>query len=627
MLHLVLPGVRSEDKADSGWQRIIRNLDFVVLDEIHTYQGVFGSAVSLVLRRLRRVAATYDRRPTFLTASATIGNAVQHAETLTGLDGFHLVDRDGAGRARRLVLVCNPPERRADGSAVQPGDSSEDLGRIAPQTVAIEVIAEGALATESRLPVRTIGFVRSRNGVFQLAKRIQGRLTELKRPDLAHAVAPYAATFLSDDREEAEGKLRDGSTLAIISTNALELGIDIPDLSLAVLVGYPGQVSSFRQRIGRAGRLGEGLGVLIVGDDPLQQYIARDPDSLTRLLSGAPEDVIVNPFAPEISRRFGLRPAVNDLDGLAFEDAEFFGDQLVNDYLSSASGAPDRVLAGRSYWKVEDELSPALNLRSAAGNESYTVLKQDRKNFEPIGVIDSTTAPRDAFVPAVWSGPNGETYVVTGFDTRKHEIYCEPRETGFLTRGIVVDQVEIIANHQSPVPLAGCTLGYGHLQISRYVVAYRELYFSGAERNRDVEKRWPPVEFETDGLYLRVPDHEFGNHDRDETIRALQHVLLSVAPVVVASDPNDFEATSAGSTLYLYDSFGGGLRLSQPAFNRFDEVVQLAHDIVAGCSCKAGCPSCVMLGRRPEGNRDLSKAGARAVLQMLTSAAEPTFGQ
>lgn len=334
-------------KDGSSWRRFLSGLACVVLDEVHTYQGVFGSNVSNVIRRLRRTAASVDRRPQFLCASATIGNPVELAQNLTGVGPFALVDQDGAARARRVVLVCNPPERDGTSSKAletRKGEPTGTIGgRIAPQTIAIDLVGT-ALASNERLPVRTIVFGRARNTVFQLSLRIRNHLKELRRADLVDAVAPYAATFLSGDRNEAEGKLRDGSTLAVISTSALELGIDIPDLSLAILVGYPGQISSFRQRIGRVGRFGEGLAVLIVGDDPLQQWMARDPHALQELLDADAESVVINPGAPHIARRFGLMPAQAEFGGIAFEDEEFFG-PVVHEWLHDVTGPPARELA------------------------------------------------------------------------------------------------------------------------------------------------------------------------------------------------------------------------------------------------------------------------------------------
>lgn len=615
-------------KDGSSWSPFFTGLSCVVLDELHTYQGVFGSNVSHVIRRLRRTASRAGRHPQFLCASATVGNPMSLAEDLTGVAPFTLVDDDGSSRAQRTVLVCNPPEREGPSSKAHetrkgrpdPGAG----GRIAPQTIAIELIG-AALASETRLPVRTIAFARARNAVFQLSQRIRNNMKERRRPDLVGAVAPYAATFLSSDRVEAEGKLRDGSTLAVISTSALELGIDIPDLSLAVLVGYPGQISSFRQRVGRVGRFGEGLAVLIVGDDPLQQWLARDPKALQELLDARPEEVVINPRAPQIARRFGLLPAQAEFGGIAFEDEEFFG-PIVHEWLADVTGPPAKEIAGAAYWIVEDpdeEAEPAYqNLRNASGADTVHVFRVAGRTREAIGTIDRGSAPRDCFVPAIWSGPDGDLYRVVGFDPRVGEVDCEGplEEAVHQTRGISIDRATIRADHVPPMASGGSPLHYGILEITRQVVGYKEQHFSGNERSMDVERGWPPVDFVTDGLHLAVPGTWVpADHDLDATIRAVEHVLLAVAPVLVACDPYDLDATSDRSGIYLYDSFGGGLRISEPLFDRFGELAQLAHEVVVTCPCEDGCPSCVMLARRPDGNANLSKTGALSVLEHLLS--------
>jgi DEAD/DEAH box helicase domain-containing protein len=616
-------------KDGSSWGPLFRGLRFVVLDELHAYQGVFGSNVAHVLRRLRRTAKHYRSAPQFLAASATIGNPVDLAAKITGTGPFTLVDDDGSPRRRRLVLICNPPERAHDAAttkaqATKKGDDAAadlDGGRIAPQTVAIDLVARGALSSDAHLPVRTISFARSRNAVFQLAQRIRNTLKEERRPELAASVASYAATFLADDRIEAEGRLRDGSTLAIVSTNALELGIDIPDLSLAVLVGYPGQISSFRQRVGRVGRSGQGLAVLIVGDDPLQQYLARDAAALRELLAAPAETVVVNPDAPEIARRYGLAPALEEFGGVAFEDAEFFG-PIVDDWLAEVTGAPTCEVAGTPYWHVPCGDEPYVGIRNAVANSSYTVLLQDRRDRRAIGVIDSASAPRDAFVPAIWTNSEGDLFRVVGVDPKLGEIYCEgPVEVGYLTRGISVDRVEIVTDHFVPREAIGGTVGFALLDINRQVYSYKEQHFSGVEHTRQIERGWPAVEFRTDGLYVELGPDWTSVPQAEESIRAVEHLLLSVAPALVACDPYDLDATSDKTRIYLYDSFGGGIRLAEPVFTRFDELVRLAYEVVTTCACESGCPSCVMLSRRPDGNRGLSKPGAIAILSSLLAGA------
>jgi DEAD/DEAH box helicase domain-containing protein len=621
----------------TSWRRFLSGLESVVLDELHTYQGVFGSNVSHVIRRLRRTVARDGQRPQFLCASATIGNPVELAERLTGVGPFDLVDEDGSGRAQRVVLVCNPPERSAAAVKAQetrkasgepPGEAAENpidpgqRGRIAPQTVAIELVAT-ALTADDRLPIRTIVFARARNTVFQLAQRIRGAVKERRRGDLVETVAPYAATFTASDRIGAEGKLRDGSTLAVVSTSALELGIDIPDLSLAVLVGYPGQISSFRQRAGRAGRAGEGLAVLIVGDDPLQQWLARDASTLAELLDARPEDVVINPDAPQLARRFGLLPAQAEFGGVAFEDEEFFG-PIVHDWLAHAAGPPDVEIGGRGYWMVDrndEDAEPSYqNLRNASGEDTVNVFRVARGERELVGTIDRPSAPRDCFVPAIWSGPEGVLYRVIGFDHRIGEVQCEgPLESiSYQTRGISIDRVAIRQEHVESQRRGDATLRYGVLEITRQVVGYKEQHFSGNERAGEIEKGWPPIDFVSDGLHIEVPATWVPEGiDVDGAIRAVEHVLLSVAPVLVACDPYDLDTSSDRTGVYLYDSFGGGLRLSEPVFERFGELTSLAYEIVATCPCDNGCPSCVMLSRRPDGNAGLSKAGAIAILDRL----------
>lgn len=620
----------------TSWARLIRGLRYVVLDEIHTYQGVFGSNVANVLRRLRRASDLYHSSPQFLAASATIGNPGELAERLTGAGPFTVVDDDGSHHRRRIVLVCNPPERGADPASAKAQQSKKDVepgeveGRLAPQTVAIDLVTNGALNSPEHLPVRTIAFCRSRNAVFQLAERIRAALRDAHRNDLGVAVSSYAATFASDDREEEEGRLRDGSTLAIVSTSALELGIDIPDLSVAVLVGYPGQISSFRQRVGRAGRAGEGLGVLIVGDDPLQQYLAADPGALQALLSAPAESIVINPDAPEVRRRYGLRPAQEEFGGLSFEDARYFG-AVVEELLANARGAPAVERGGTPYWLadtgIEDE-EPYAGIRSAVSQRRYAVLHQSGRDFAEIGVIDESTAPRDAFVPAIWTTPKGLLYRVVGFDEGKGEIYCEgPVDVGYQTRGISVDRVTVHGRARPDIDLPGASVGYGRLSITRQVYSYKELHFSGVERTRSVERMWSPVEFDTMGLHAFLRPDGLEEPLPDGSVAAVEHLLLSVGPAIVACDPYDLESTSEESAIYLYDSFGGDIGLTEALHERFDELVDLALRVVTSCPCERGCPSCIMLSRRPDGNKGLSKSGAVRLLRHLQlSASTPDVG-
>lgn len=265
----------------------------------------------------------------------------------------------------------------------------------------------------------------------------------------------------------------------------------------------------------------------------------------------------------------------------------------------------------------EDEIYH--NLRSASGASTVTVFCVEGRSREAIGTIDRASAARDCFVPAIWSGPGGALYRVVGFDEKVGEVDCTgPLESTHQTRGISVDRATMRVDHLEPCQVGGAMLQYGQIEITRNVFSYKEQHFSGNERSLTPERSWSSVDFITDGLRLEIPTGWIASEpDPDATVRTVEHVLLSVAPILVACDPYDLDASSDRSAIHLYDSFGGGLRTSEPLFTRFDELVRLARKVIETCTCKSGCPACVMLARRPDGNANLSKAGGLAILERL----------
>ena len=264
MLHVgVLPNHRS-------WGDLLANLAWVVVDEAHTYRGVFGSHVANVLRRLRRLARAYGSEPRFVLTSATIANPIELAERLTGLD-FLLVDRDGAPHAEREIAMWNPPL------------TDERLGKRASALSE----AAGLLAGLMEREVRTICFLRSRRGVELIQRFARLRLEDAGRADLAQRIAPYRAGYTPAQRREIERRLVDGDLLAVVATNALELGIDVGDLDAALCVTFPGTVASLRQMWGRAGRRAPGLAMYVAGEDALDQFFCRHPDEFLAAPGGA----------------------------------------------------------------------------------------------------------------------------------------------------------------------------------------------------------------------------------------------------------------------------------------------------------------------------------------------------
>jgi DEAD/DEAH box helicase domain-containing protein len=360
--------------------------------------------------------------------------------------------------------------------------------------------------------------------------------------------------------------------------------------------------------------------VLICGDDPLQQYLARNPDALRALLTGSAEDVVVSPETEVIARRSGLVPGQEELDGIAFEDEAFIG-PAVRCWLQDATGSPAHTDRNVAYWRMPFVGEAYESLRNAVAGTTYAVLKMPERT--PIGVVDAASAPRDAFVSAIWTGAGGELFQVDGYDTTRHEVYCHgPINAGFQTRGISVDRVTIESELRDRRPVGPAGMGYGNLGIVRRVFNYREQHFSGLERTEQVSAPpWPPQEFRTNGLFLQF-NQPSPLPSWENSVRALEHVLLSAAPSIVACDPYDLESStaSAGTAIYIYDSFGGDLRLGEPIYDHFGRLVELAYQMVATCPCPDGCPSCIMLSRRPDGNQNLDKAGALVLLDQLRSA-------
>ena len=259
------------------WDDLLANLAFVVVDEAHVYRGVFGSHVANVLRRLRRLAAIHGTAPRFILASATIANPLDLAQGLTGLEGFELIDADGAPRAERRIAMWNPP--LLDENLGLRGSALAEAAELFS-----ELIASGA---------RTICFMKSRKGIELILRHARDRLDD----ELADRVAPYRAGYTPAQRQEIQRKLTNGELLGVVATDALELGIDIGELDAAICVTFPGTVASLRQMWGRAGRRGRGLAVYIAGEDALDQFFCRHPDEF---LDRAVEAAIIDPENPEI---------------------------------------------------------------------------------------------------------------------------------------------------------------------------------------------------------------------------------------------------------------------------------------------------------------------------------------
>jgi DEAD/DEAH box helicase domain-containing protein len=634
MLHVgILPN-------HGAWAELFANLAVVVVDEAHVYRGVFGSHVAGVLRRLRRIAAAYGTRPVFLMASATIANPVELAERLTGLDEVRLIDRDGSPAPSRQIAMWNPPL------------TDEALGaRRSALAEAAELLSELV-----RAGARTICFIKSRKGVELLSRLVKDDL-QREAPELAELVVPYRAGYTAQQRRELEGRLMRGELRAVITTDALELGIDIGALDAAVVVTFPGTVASLKQMWGRAGRStvqrrGRGLAVYIAGEDALDQFFCRHPDDF---LDRPVEAAILDHESPLIFRQHLLCAAHEG--PLADDDAEFFGPhwQTHAEVLCTAGELRKRPTSGTashggvlggSYVPRKPGGYPAaeVSLRSASP-EQYAIV--DVSSGELLGSTEAARAHSTVHEGAVYLHL-GRSYEVRELDLDRRRALVAPFEGDWYTQPKRATDTEIVRLLDRRETL-GVTLSFGEVSVTDTVLAYQRKGVADHAFRELHALDLPPTSFDTQALWFELPGAEtLGaalEHDRPAAspaaeiplevllgaLHATEHAQIAVLPLIAMCDRWDigglstnFHPQTGVPTIFIYDGHPGGIGITRTAFARFEELCHDAHALVAECPCSSGCPSCVQSPKCGNLNEPLSKAGARTLLErMLAAAVDP----
>jgi DEAD/DEAH box helicase domain-containing protein len=610
MLHVgILPN-------HGAWADLFANLAVVVVDEAHVYRGVFGSHVANVLRRLRRVAAAYGTAPRFLLASATIANPVELAERLTGFDDVALVDRDGSPAPRRRIAVWNPPL------------TDELLGtRRSALGEAAELVA-GLV----RGGARTICFMKSRKGVEVLARLIGDDL-RASDPDLAERVAPYRAGYTPQQRRELEGRLTRGELLAVITTDALELGIDIGALDAAVVVTFPGTVASLRQMWGRAGRRGRGLAVYVAGEDALDQFFCRHPDDF---LERPVEAAILDHESPQIHLAHLLCAAHEG--GLSAGDSEFLGprwEAAAQQLVSAGALRETRGRRGPEYVlrRPSDYPAAAVSLRSASP-DSFAIV--DVASGELLGTTEAARAHSTVHPGAVYLHL-GRSYEDRDLDIDARRALVAPFSGEWYTQPKRDTQTEIEALLDRRETL-GVRLSFGRIRVTETVLAYQRKRLADHAAIDLHALDLPETSFSTQALWYELDSATLSDQLPLEALlgalHAAEHAQIAVLPLIAMCDRWDIGGLStnlhpqtAGATIFLYDGHPGGIGITRLAFAAFERLVGDAHRLVAECPCAQGCPSCVQSPKCGNLNEPLSKSGARALMgRMLGAAVAPPAG-
>jgi len=566
------------------WIKLLKNLRYVVVDEVHTYRGVFGSHVANVLRRLRRVAAFYGANPQFIACSATIGNPQEHAEKLLGCQ-VELIDQSGAPSGKRHFVLYNPPlVDRVQG--IRRGTVNE------AQALAVRVLTSGQKA---------IVFARSRVRVELIASYIHQQLANLYTENQRIRVESYRGGYLPNERREIEKGLREGTIQGVVSTNALELGIDIGGLDVAILAGFPGSVSSVWQQAGRAGRRQtESLAILIASSAPLDQYMVQH-DSY--FLERSPEAAFINPENPYVLMEH-VKCAAFELpfQGTGGTEAYLPG---VESYLQvlEEEGTVRRT-GGRWYWSGLAYPAENVSLRSASA-ENIVIIDTTKGRNQVLGEMDRPSAKQMIFPQAVYMHRERQ-FMVLELDLEERRCFVEERLVNYYTDAVVKTDLKVL-HEDRRFAGPGCSLVLGDVLVRSQVSRFKKLKFHTHENIGYGEVALPEEQMHTRSLTLLLDGGPSGaalngleEDQKGMAMARLGHLLKAVAPAFLLCQSQDFGIAERlrdphfdGPAIFVYDQSPGGSGLAESLATQLELVLSAAADLVAACPCAEGCPSCV----------------------------------
>ena len=588
------------------WARLFANLQYVVLDELHHYRGVFGSHVANVIRRLKRVCRFHGSSPTFICCSATIANPSEHAATLIEAP-VTLVDKSGAPRSEKVFVLYNPPV------------VDEELG-----------IRRGALTEAQQLAsrfikadVQTITFTQSRTAVEVVVRQLKEAFGR-GRPVPEQAISGYRGGYLPNLRRSIEAGLRDGSIRGVVSTNALELGVDIGALDAAILAGYPGTIASTLQQAGRSGRrAGRSCAILVARSNPLDQYVVNHPEFL---FGATPEHALIDP-----DNLLVLLAHVKSASfELPFEDDETFGSEDLGELLAYLEDEDILRHAG-TRWHYVASAYPAddVSIRNIAADN--VVVYDTSRDREVIGEVDLHSAPLMVHPGAIYM-VEGEQYHVDDLDWEQRRAEVSPVVVDYYSQAMSFTNVSVLDEFDTDGDGPGVA-EHGEVNVVRRVTGYKKIKFGTLENLGYGDITLPDQEMHTTAYWLTVPDEVLaatgvGRSAQLDGLLGLAYALHHVAAVETMSDPRDIgravgdrssdwslkvlpgergvvvpdgsadgdeidDLASFNPTIYLYDDVPGGIGLAPKLYEAREILLLAARNLIRSCGCSSGCPSCV----------------------------------
>ncbi|MCD0482433.1 DEAD/DEAH box helicase [Streptacidiphilus sp. ASG 303] len=602
---------RSVLPAHTRWSSFLKALRYVVVDECHTYRGVFGSHVAQVLRRLRRICARYGSEPVFLLASATAAEPGASASRLTGVPVTEVTE-DASPRGELVFALWEPPLTDLVGEQGAP------VRRTATAEAAdllTDLVAEAT---------RTVVFVRSRRGAEVVALQAQERLAEVDRR-LAGRVAAYRGGYLAEERRSLERDLHSGRLLGVASTSALELGMDVSGLDAVLLAGYPGTRASLWQQAGRAGRAGQGaLAVLIARDDPLDTYLVHHPEALFRR---PVESTVLDPDNPHVLAPH-LCAAAAELP-LGPSDLELFGpsaEPLL--HRLEQRGLLRRRAGGAWYWTRRERAADGVDIRGGGGTPVQIV---EAATGRLLGTVDAAAAHT-----AVHSGAvhlhQGRSYLVRELDLEASVALVEEADPPYTTVARDTTSVSVLGT-DTTVPWGEALLNYGSVEVVNQVVSFLRRRIATGEVLGETRLDLPPRTLRTRAVWWSVTEDQLdaagvAPEELPGAAHAAEHASIGLLPLFATCDRWDIGGVSVPlhpdtglPTVFVYDGHPGGAGFAEQGFRRARAWLTATREAIAACECERGCPSCIQSPKCGNGNDPLDKAAAVRLLDVLLAGA------
>ncbi len=567
------------------WVRLFENLRYVVIDELHTYRGVFGSNVANLLRRLRRICQFYGADPVFICCSATIANPGELAEALIGRP-VEVVDDNGAPRGERTLALFNPPV------------VNEELG-------IRQGVVNATTAVASRLQaagVQSIVFAGSRTRVEVLTQYLrEAKGGRPHNPGAPEVVRGYRSGYLPQERRDIEASLRDGRLRTVVATNALELGIDIGGLDASVLAGYPGTVASLKQQMGRAGRSQQAsLAVMVASSSPLDQYVATHPDFA---FGESVEAARVHPDNPIIAAEH-LKCAVFELPLDPEEQQDVMGVRTpeILEALAEIGTVHRATLeqGGRAYWSSEAYPAEEVSLR--LGAEQNVVIVDQGPPATVIGEVDRPSAMTLLHTEAIYMH-DGRQYHVDVLDWEELKAYVRPVDVDYYTDAHLAVDLKVMDEWDATQGDSGMVRGHGEVAVTYLATIFKKIKLHTHENIGWGKIRIPQDDLHTGAFWVALPDEVVAGAPKTTVEAALLgvgQVLVNVAPLLLMCDPRDLHLSTQTKsphtglpTLFLWESVPGGVGFGEHLYRETPRLLSIALGLVASCACADGCPGCV----------------------------------